>query len=121
MAISNPPIADRGDGQPLARMWADWFTSLWNAVAGWRKTLTGSVTINFGAVAANSQAASASLTITGAAVTDVVLVQPDTQTSGIKFDGYVSAIDTVTIRAMNFTAGSIDPASTTFRVILFKQ
>ena len=121
MAINRPPIEDSGDGTPIPSLWATWVNALWGAIAGWRQTLTGSVVIDCGSIAANTQSSSATLTIQGAATTDLAIVQPSTQTSGLIFTAFVSAVNTVTIRACNFTAGSIDPPSTTFRVILFKQ
>jgi hypothetical protein len=50
-----------------------------------------------------------------------VLVRPTTAVNGIILDGTVTADDTVTLRAVNYSAGAIDPASQTYRVIVFQQ
>lgn len=121
MAIGTPPIGDAGDGKPVSTPWGAWFMALWRAVRGWRESYAGSVTINFGSIAANSQASSAGLVIAEAKTTDVFLCSADVNTAGIHFDAFCATDGVVTIRAMNFTAGSVDPASATFRVIGFKQ
>jgi hypothetical protein len=57
------------------------------------------------------------ITVTGAAVGDAVFIGlPAAPTAGFIFQGFVSAADTVTIRATNFTAGALNPASATYRV-----
>lgn len=83
------------------------------------KLITATAALDFGSIAA---AASADLTIavTGAAVNDSVsLGEPADPTAGIIFRAFVSATNTVTVRATNITAGAIDPASQTFRVTVF--
>lgn len=78
---------------------------LWSATA----------TLDFGSIAAASQA-DLTLTVTGASVGDsVTLGLPAAPTSGIVFNAWVSAANTVTIRATNITAAAIDPASATYR------
>lgn len=82
--------------------------------------LTATATLDFGSIAA---AASADLTITvaGAAVNDSVsLGLPAAPTAGIIFRGFVSAANTVTVRATNITAASVDPASATYRATVIK-
>jgi hypothetical protein len=84
------------------------------------KLLTATAALNFGSIAAG---ASADLTITlnGAAVGDsVALGLPNPPTSGIVYQAFVSAANTVTVRATNITAGAIDPASMTFRVTVMQ-
>lgn len=59
------------------------------------------------------------VTVTGAAVGDAVFIGlPAAPTAGIIFQGFVSAVNTVTVRASNFTAGAINPASATYRVVV---
>lgn len=78
---------------------------LWSATA----------TLDFGSIAAASQA-DLTLTVTGASVGDSVsLGLPAAPTSGIVFNAWVSDSDTVTVRATNITAAAIDPASATYR------
>lgn len=119
--IGTPPIGDGGEGKPISSPWGAWFMSVWRALRGWRESYTGSVTIDFGSIAANSQASNTTLTIAEAKTTDVFLCTATVNTVGIHFDAFCATDGVVTIRAMNFTAGSVDPASATFRVIGFRQ
>lgn len=82
--------------------------------------LTATAALNFPSIAA---AASADLTITvaGAAVNDTVAIGlPAAPTAGIVFNVFVSAANTVTVRATNITAGAVDTASATYRVTVIK-
>jgi len=57
------------------------------------------------------------ITVTGAAVNDsVILGEPAAPSAGLCFNAFVSAANTVTIRAFNVTAGTIIPGAQTFRV-----
>lgn len=83
------------------------------------KILTGSASLNFPSISAASQA-DLTITVTGAAVNDeVVLGLPAAPTAGITFNAFVSAANTVTIRATNVTAAPVDPAAATYSVIVF--
>lgn len=84
------------------------------------KPITASAALNFASIAA---AASEDLTIalSGASTNDSVsLGLPAALTAGIVFQAFVSAADTVTVRATNITAGAVDPASATYRVTVLK-
>ena len=82
------------------------------------KLLTASATLDFPSIAAVSQA-NLTITVTGAAVGDEVMLSlPAAPTAGIVFNAFVSAANTVTVRATNVTAGAIDPASATYGVIV---
>lgn len=84
-----------------------------------KKLLTATSNLNFASIAA-AGTASLTITVTGAAVGDsVALGLPAAPDAGIVFNAYVSATDTVTVRASNLTAGAIDPASATYRVTVF--
>lgn len=83
------------------------------------KILTGSATLDFGSIV-TLLSADLTITVTGAAVGDpVMLALPASPTAGIIFNGYVSATNTVTIRGFNITALSVDPASATYKAIVF--
>jgi len=72
--------------------------------------------LDFPSIAAG---ASANLTVKmyGARVNMAVsLGQPATPTAGIIYQAYVSANDTVTVKATNITAAAINPASQSFKV-----
>lgn len=83
------------------------------------KILTGSASLDFPSIAAASQS-SLTITVTGAAVNDeVVMGLPAAPAAGIVFNAFVSAANTVTVRATNVTALAVDPAAATYSVIVF--
>lgn len=87
------------------------------AVADW---LRNTAALDFASIAA-AASADLTITVTGAAVGDsVALALPAAPTAGLVFFAFVSAADTVTVRAMNITAGAVDAASATYGVIVFK-
>lgn len=83
---------------------------------GLRQFYSIAVAIDFPSIAAaasNDQ----TVTLTGVAVGDAVyLGLPAAPQAGLIFQGFVSAANTVTIRAMNITASAVDAASATYRV-----
>jgi hypothetical protein len=82
------------------------------------KVLSGSASLNFGSIGAAAQA-DLTITVTGAAVGDeVVMALPAAPAAGLIFNAFVSATNTVTIRASNITAAPVDPAAATFGVIV---
>ncbi len=94
-------------------------------IAGTGATVTGVLTatstINFAELLANTTADSSGITVTGAAVGDAVMVGvPAAIESGLVVTGYVSAADTVKVRAANVTASPINPASGSFTVVVIK-
>lgn len=79
--------------------------------------LTATAALDFPSIAA-AASADLTITVTGAAVNDgVILGLPAAPTAGIVYQAFVSATNTVTVRATNITAAAIDPLSQTFRVI----
>lgn len=85
-----------------------------------KAVLTAMVSLNFPSINA---AASSDLTITvaGAAVGDAVaLGLPAAPTAGLVFDAFVSAANTITVRATNITAGAVDAAAATYRATVIK-
>lgn len=82
------------------------------------KILTGQAALDFPSIAAASQA-TLNITVNGAAVNDeVIMGLPAAPAAGIVFNAFVSAANTVTIRATNVTAAAVDPASATYSVIV---
>lgn len=72
-----------------------------------------------GALAAQT-CAEVSITVTGAAIGDECLMSlPAVPSSGLAFFCYVSAADTVKVRACNASAGSLTPPSGTYSVRIF--
>ena len=82
------------------------------------KILTATATLNFPSISAASQA-DLTITVTGAATGDEVIMSlPAAPAAGIVFNAFVSAADTVTIRASNITGSPVDPASASYGVIV---
>lgn len=78
-----------------------------------------SKTINFGTVAAQSEATD-TITVNGAAVGDtVIIIEPATSYPGVLFSGRVTSANTVTVRAVNVTAAGV-PVSDTFTAVVRK-
>jgi hypothetical protein len=85
------------------------------------RILRGSASLDFPSINAVSQA-DLTITVTGAAVGDtVVLGLPAAPTAGITFNAFVSAANTVTVRATNVTAGAIDPAAAVYTVLVMRS
>ncbi|MBI3663848.1 MAG: hypothetical protein HY234_12470 [Acidobacteria bacterium] len=83
--------------------------------------LSGTATLDFAAITAPNCAADLTITVTGAATGDPVFLAVPTaaQVAGVQFNAWVSAANTVTVRACAFT-GTPDPLSGSFRVTVFK-
>jgi hypothetical protein len=82
------------------------------------KVLSGSASLDFGSVGAAAQA-DLTITVTGAATGDeVIMALPAAPAAGLIFNAFVSAANTVTIRASNITAAPVDPAAATYGVIV---
>jgi hypothetical protein len=78
-------------------------------------------TLDFPSIAGQTNA-DLTITVTGSATSDTVsLGLPSAPTQGIAYNAFVSSTDTVTVRAMNYAAGAIDPASANFTVMVNKQ
>lgn len=122
--INEPPVRSsllvQGYLARWSQPWANWFTGIWNGLRGWTRTFTATITHDFGSIATLSQATQ-TVTVDGALSGDVVIVRPTTAVNGIILDGTVTATDVVTIRAVNYSSGAIDPASQVYRVIVFQQ
>jgi hypothetical protein len=84
-----------------------------SSIAGVR---TATATLDFGSIAA-AASEDLTITVTGAAANhSVSLGLPTAPAAGIIFQGFVSAADTVTVRATNITGSPVDPGSATYRV-----
>lgn len=84
-----------------------------------KKFVSATATVNFPNIN-NLATGSATFTVTGAAVGDVILVNPPALTSGLAFVGAaVTGADTVTAYALNASGGAINEADATFRYTWF--
>jgi hypothetical protein len=90
-----------------------------NNGAGLVRLLRSQVVLDFPSIPANDQSSPLTVTVTGAAVGDMVCVTRDgTPTNGIVFTGYVSSANTVAIRALNVKTAAVNPASDTYTVVV---
>lgn len=83
------------------------------------KILTATATLDFPSITSQSNQ-DLTISVTGAKVGDAVaLALPAAPLAGVAFMGYVSAADTVTIRAMNYSSSAKDPVSATYRATVY--
>lgn len=100
--------------------WDNWFQQISDALKGFRRSMSATVTRDFGSIVAQSQA-SLTASVTGAQPGNTVLVSPSADVSGIIFSGVVTGLDVVTIYAKNFTSGTIDPPSLSFQITVIQR
>jgi len=115
----NAPITEVV-GNGWTQGWTNFFAQLVLAV-GWVRGWSYKFTLGFPSVAGNSQSPGQYVTIPGTKQGDAVTVTPYSETAGILYKGIVTGDDTVTIYAINFTTGAIDPASMDFRVVVIQN
>jgi len=116
-----PPVVTRDGPTPFVMAWLIFLNNIRRAINAIAPTniLTATATLDFGSINA-AATGTLTVTVTGATTNDsVALGLPAAPTSGIVFQAYVSATDTVTVSATNITAAPIDPASATYRVTVF--
>lgn len=84
------------------------------------QVLSAATAKDFGSTAAG-QSSEQTISVTGAAVGDpVFLGLPAAPDANSGFTAWVSAANTVTVRFHNYSGSPIDPASGTYRVVVFK-
>ena len=80
--------------------------------------LGASAALNFASIAA-AASEDLTITVTGASVNNVVsLGLPAAPAAGLVFNAFVSAADTVIVRASNITGVAVDAASATYSVVV---
>ena len=117
-----PPLNEAlfaGAVPPLMGGWSNWFTQVFLCL-NWKKSFNITATLDFGLIAAQSQAG-LTVTVTGARSGDSVSVTPLADVSGIVFTGVVTAVDTVTVYAKNFSAAGVNPASQLYRILVIQN
>jgi hypothetical protein len=85
----------------------------------WRNSGTASQTIDFASTGVGATT-DQTMTLTGAAVGDLVVLGTPTPAPGTWYQAWVSAVDTVTIRLQNGSGAAVDPASGTFNVMVMR-
>lgn len=89
------------------------------AVSVLKQQLTATAALDFPSIS-SGLSADRTITVTGAlAGQSVSAGLPAAPAAGIVFNAFVSAPDTVTIRASNISGSAIDPASATYRATVF--
>ena len=82
------------------------------------KVIGASAALNFASIAA-AESEDLKITVTGAAINNVVSMGlPAAPTAGLVFQAFVSAANTVIVRATNITAAAVDAASATYSVVV---
>jgi len=82
------------------------------------KHLSASASLNFASVAAQTSA-DLTIAVTGAAVGDAVFLgTPAAPDANLVYTAFVSSSGVVSVRCGNLSAGAIDPAAATFRVVV---
>lgn len=107
-------------GAVWPKPWGNWFTQVFLALFGWKRTFYGTVNNDFGLIAAQGQATTTA-TVTGARVGDIVIARAPVAVNGLAVDATVTADDTVTLRVFNYSAGGINPASQTYSILVVQQ
>ncbi|MGZ5799237.1 MAG: hypothetical protein ACXWJZ_01230 [Burkholderiaceae bacterium] len=116
---NQPPTRDPA-GDVWSQGWIAWFQNAFECLR-WKKSFNYIFIIDFPNVLANTQSAAVAKTINGVRTGDAVSVTPLADTAGLIYKGIVTADDTVSLYACNFTASNINPASTTFRIIVLQD
>jgi hypothetical protein len=86
------------------------------------KIIKASATLNFPSTGAHSSS-DLTVTVTGAAIRDGVVIQPDPAAivANSCYTAWVSATNTVTVRYNHYGSGSSDPASNVFDLTIIKR
>ena len=87
-----------------------------------KNILSATVSTNFGGTVTAGGVQTASVTVTGAAVGDCVILgmDVDNMLQGLVFQAYVDSTDSVTIQCQNFNASTRNPTTKTYRVTVLK-
>lgn len=80
------------------------------------KVFNASAVVDVASLVDGAGATSASITVTGAALGDFVLISCSLDLQGLTVTAYVDAANSVKFRVQNETGGTIDLASATFKV-----
>ncbi|WP_034257845.1 hypothetical protein [Altibacter lentus] len=84
------------------------------------KGLSNSASLNFPVIAAGNSS-DLTITVPGASVGDVCMIAPNGAIeTGLSWNGFVSAANTVTVRVFNIRSTSVDPAARSWRVNVLK-
>lgn len=89
---------------------------------GGGRRIVQKATVDLASTATLTTDSSITVTVTGAAIGDAVLIAPLAEpTTGTFLWGWVSAADSVTVNHSNFSAGTVNPASQSVIIYVFKK
>lgn len=111
-----PPLQEEAGSQG----WSNFFTQLFEAI-GWLKSWSYKFDLDFPSIPNHAQSSAVNVTIKGVRIGDSVHVTPYSDTPGISYKGLVTADDTVSIFAYNFSNPAIDPPAMTYRVVVIQN
>lgn len=117
-----PVEVDQRAGSMAAKLtegWSNWLTQVFLCLP-WKKGFNVVETLDFANTGAQSQS-SLTVTIAGVRQGDAVQVAPLADVSGVIFTGVVTADNTVTVYAKNFSSGAVNPASQLYRIIVLQN
>ncbi len=84
-----------------------------------KEVYTGTATVNPGSILDGNED-NGDVTITGAALGDIVLVGPGVDVADLNVDAYVTAADTVSWSVSNNTGGTIDLDPSTWNFVVLR-
>lgn len=117
--MNEAPIREAYQDGLVTKGWANWFSQVFNALNGWNSSVTITAILDFPLIAAQSQQTLA-IPFRSARQGDSVQVYAS-DTAGIFYTGSVLSDNVVTVYAKNFSAAAVNPASSTFRIILLQN
>lgn len=120
---SRPSPAATGTGAGAVLFDSTLNRPIWSDAAAWHVAasyLSTTATLDFPSIAAGGSQ-QISVTVTGATVGDTVILGPPAGIeTGLVWNAYVSAINTVRVRVSNITGAAIDPASASWKVAVVR-
>jgi hypothetical protein len=111
-------VGDTAVNHPYGQLSLIWNGTAWVGRATRAPNLSATATLDFPTVIAASHA-DLTMTVTGAVVGDIVTLDAP-PLGGIFYTASVTSTNTVTVRARNYTAGNINPASGTFKAVIVR-
>lgn len=116
---NRPPLGEALDTPVISNGWSNWFTQVFVSLP-WKVGFNKVFTLTFGLVPAQSQL-SLTVTVAGVRLSDSVMVAAVNDVSGIVFTGTVTAPNTVTVYAKNFSSASVNTGSRATRIIVLQN
>ena len=114
---NTPPIREQVD-MGWTPSWANWFQQVFECLR-WTRSFSAATTLNFPAIPAQSQS-SLSFSVQGARVGDAALLTPSVDVPGLIFSAAVTANNTISVTAKNFTTAAVDAPAISFRLIVLQ-